>query len=376
MKPIVKLTTGCLVFAASAQAASLLSPGDFIIAVNPNTSAPASSYPAGEAPPKAIDGVAPAGSNKYLNFGGFGTGFIATPASPSVFQSFTITTGGDAPGRDPASYEIYGTNDAIVSADNSTGSGESWTLISSGSLALSGDRNAVSAPISFANGTSYSSYKVVFPKLKADDRMQIGEFTAYTGSGGTGSSIFSSSDPILAIDTPVSASRHPLGEPALNLIDGASSTKYLNFGKNGSGFIVTPSVGLSVVESMTLTSAGDAASFSSRNPAMYEIYGTNQSISSTDNSYGNEELWVLIASGALDDTQMPITDETEGVPVTFTNGDAYTSYKVIFTELVDADNANSMQLAEVQFGGTIVPEPSSALLAPIALAGMALRRRR
>src|SRR5687768_16517966 len=68
-------------------------------------------YPADENPPKAIDGLL---GSKYLNFGGVGSGFIVTPFAPYPVESFQITTGNDAPGRDPSSWELYGFNGIIT----------------------------------------------------------------------------------------------------------------------------------------------------------------------------------------------------------------------------------------------------------------------
>ena len=54
----------------------------------------------------------------------------------TVLFAFQIMTANDNPSRDPTSYALYGTNDAIVSADNSNGDKENWALIASGNLAL------------------------------------------------------------------------------------------------------------------------------------------------------------------------------------------------------------------------------------------------
>src|ERR687883_437178 len=49
----------------------------------------------------------------------------------------------------------------------------------------------------------------------------------------------------------------PGSEGVANAIDNAP-TKYLNFDKVNTGFTVTPRVGLSIVQGLTLTSANDA----------------------------------------------------------------------------------------------------------------------
>ena len=100
---------------------------------------------------------------------------ILTPTTSGNVLTMRITTANDAPERDPASYELYGTNQAIVSTDNSDGLGESWTLISSGSLNLPEDRQA-SATVEVGATYTYASYKVVFPTLRdagAANSMQV-----------------------------------------------------------------------------------------------------------------------------------------------------------------------------------------------------------
>jgi hypothetical protein len=95
----------------------------------------------------------------------------------------------DAEVRDPASYQLYGTNQAI------TGGGpfalSSFNLISSGALALPAGVPGVRQPgglaplddansqtVNFANAVPYKSYMVIFPTVKdsaAANSMQIGE---------------------------------------------------------------------------------------------------------------------------------------------------------------------------------------------------------
>lgn len=367
-----------LLTAASSQAAALLAPGDFIVAINPNISAPNSSFPNGEPPSAAIDGT----SAKYLNGGNSGSGFIVTPTAAAAMQSFVIQTGNDATYRDPSTYQVWGTNDSITSASNSTGTAETWVLISSGTLALPDARSTNSTPVSFSNSTAYSSYKVVFPQTKyntGQQAMQINEFTAYTGTGGTGTSIFAPGNPIIAIDTPVSTSFHngpglysTAPEGAYSMIDGSASTKYLNFGAANSGVIVTPSAGATTARSFTITTGND---FAGRDPSSYIVYGTNSSVTTSDNGTGLEDgnIWTEIASGPLDlPSGRGLTTDLISLG---DNETAYTTYKVLFPTIKDS-TTGSMQIAEFQLYSNAVPEPSATLLSGLALLALGLRRRR
>lgn len=350
-----------------AHADNLLKSGDFIIAVNPNLDTPNSEYPGGEAPNYVIDGDA---GSKYLNFGRHGTGIIVTPGS-SLIQSLVLTTGNDATERDPASFKLFGTNDPISSGNNGTGQSESWTPIASGLLSLPTDRSVTAAPVSFANAATYSSYKLIFPTLRntaGTNSMQVGEIQFYSQPGGAGSAVLSAGNPILAIDTAVPSSLYPSGENPAKLLDGNPNSKYLNFSREGTGFIVTPSVGASVANGFVLATANDSAE---RDPASYEIYGTNAPITEADNGQGFADAWTLIASGSIN---LPDEREVFADPVLFENDQAYTSYKVIFTDNKGPDEyANSIQLGEFQLLGT-VPEP--ATLGLLSLASLTLLRRR
>lgn len=159
-----------------------------------------SSYPANESPINALDGNA---STKYLNFGEQNSGLIITPASgASIARSMRLTTANDAPERDPASYEIYGTNGPITSTDNSTGLAENWTLISAGTLSLPATRLTDGPVISFANATSYTSYKVLFPTVKnagAANSMQVADIRLYQTGDGAGTQIQSAAARALAV---------------------------------------------------------------------------------------------------------------------------------------------------------------------------------
>jgi hypothetical protein len=379
-----------------AAAEPLLSPGLSILAIDtdPATVVPSSRYPTatppalGETPRLAIDGTV---TTKYLNFGETNSGFIVTPSAASIIQSFIISTANDAEERDPASYQLFGTNAPIVSTDNSQGLSEAWTLIQEGQITLPsglGSRQVAGPAVDTLNNTnSYSSYKLIFPTVRnatTANSMQISEVQFYSDVGGAGNPILQSSDNILAVDhdppTLTPNSRYPApNENPPKAIDGLVGTKYLNFGKEHSGFIVTlaPANQGKVVKSMQLTTANDAPG---RDPGKYEIYGTNDPITSADNSQGNLENWTLIASGDINLPGNPLANDFRGVtgdPIAFPNNNtAYKSYKVIFPDnKQDTPNADSIQFAEVQFF-TDVPEPGTmTLVAGAALALFGRRRR-
>jgi hypothetical protein len=209
--------------------------------------------------------------------------------------------------------------------------------------------------------------------------MQLTEMQLYTAATATNNfidqqgGIFSPGNPVVAIDEWQSRYSLP-NETPQKAIDGDNTTKYLNFGRENSGFIVTPSKGATIARSLQIVTGNDSVN---RDPASYEIYGTNDPIVDLDNSNGDGETWTLIASGslALPDARRALSDAYG-----FDNGTAYTSYKVVFPTVKNSPTtANSMQLSEFILSDTAVPVPEPAVAAGVlgmGVAGGLLRRRR
>jgi hypothetical protein len=258
---------------------------------------------------------------------------------------------------------LYGTNDPILSTDHSLGDAENWTLIDEGPVALPVDRFANGPVVSVTNATLYDSYRMLFTDVKdeaAANSTQIADVRFFGSPDGTGLSLLAATDPILAIDTDftvIPESSSPAAEQVPNAIDDDDQTKYLNFGEENSGFIVTPSAGSSIVEGFQIITANDAED---RDPAAWELYGTNDPIVSEDHSDGSAESWTLMGSGTID---LPFDRLWEGPLVsTDANGtddpDAYTykSYRMAFPQVRDEATADSMQIAEIQFYGKLVDD--------------------
>lgn len=348
----------------------ILSSTDAILAIDTDGLIPLSSYPGAEAPMFALDQDA---STKYLNFAAAGSGIIVTPAfGASAVQSMMFTTAGDAPERDPAAFELWGTNETIMSTDNSYGDAEAWTMINSGMVALPDLRMTDGPLLSFANTDSYASYRVIFPELKnggAANSMQVADIRMFEAMDGTGASILSTSDAALAMSTnDAFNSSYPDGEAPMFALDGDAGTKYLNFGNVNSGFIVTPN-GPNADELITaiqMTTGGDAPE---RDPANWELFGTNDAIVSADNSAGDGENWTLVDSGSVD---LPLDRGAVGDMVPVNATEAFDSYRLVFTGL--RDNGNGiMQVADVQFFA--VPEPSAFLISLLGLGCLGLLRK-
>ncbi len=144
------------------------------------------------------------------------------------------------------------------------------------------------------------------------------------------SDITQPSDPIVP-----TSNNSPGSEGAANAIDN-QPTKYLNFDRLNTGFTVTPQVGLSVVQCLTLTSANDAPE---RDPASFELSG----------SYDGSN-FTVIASGPVPVFPARFFKNV----IRFNNDTPYLIYKLIFPTLA-GPGGNSMQIAEVELLGFLAP---------------------
>jgi hypothetical protein len=152
------------------------SPGDVVVGVPDD-----GDWPAAKKPEQAIDDNV---NTKYLHFKGDfnpnagSTGLRVTPsAGPTTVMGLTFSTANDFPGRDPVSFELYGSNGTIDGP---------YTLIASGDIL---DFRGVSAwprltknstPIIFPNDVDYKHYQLLFTAIRgpvggAVNSMQIAE---------------------------------------------------------------------------------------------------------------------------------------------------------------------------------------------------------
>jgi CSLREA domain-containing protein len=140
--------------------------------------------------------------------------------------------------------------------------------------------------------------------------------------------------------------------PASEGVDKAvdnTTTKYLNFSREYSGFIVTPLRGATVLTAVRFYTAND---FPERDPASYTLEGSN----------GGD--WTLIDEQPL---SLPLERNPAGLPLTspglssqtiqlpnslIPSRVAYQSYRIIFTSVRNANVANSMQIGEVELLGS------------------------
>jgi hypothetical protein len=118
---------------------------------------------------------------------------------------------------------------------------------------------------------------------------------------------------------------------------------------------------------MRLRAANDA---DERDPTSYQLYGTNDPITSEPNSPSNgTEVWTLISEGSVTLPPGAAGRHQWGDFIAVNSPANYSSYRLIFPTVRNATAANSMQIADIQFY-TAIPEPATASL--VAIVGLAL----
>lgn len=163
----------------------------------------------------------------------------------------------------------------------------------------------------------------------------------------------------------------PTGEPPAAAIDGNAGTKYLNFAELNTGYIVTPTVGLSNVTGITFTTAND---FSERDPMTFSLYGSTSQVA-TAFSGATFDLTNFTAI-TLNQTTNLLAGPGNTNSVTFSNTGDFTTYLLVFPTVRDSGAADIMQIGDALLTGEAIPEPSSFALLGLGALGLLARRRR
>ncbi len=318
------------------------------------------------------EGVANAIDNqptKYLNFDS-GTNNDNIPSglvvSPSVGRTLvtgiTIQSANDAPDRDIKHFTLEGSNDEAPGWDSGA-----WQMIYENAEVpnwtetFPDDHRFQTQSFSFDNDKPFLHYRWTVVATQEDSGccMQLAELELLGTV--TASDILQPGDPAIA-----SSDDSPGSEGVANAFDN-QPTKYLNFdsGTNNddipSGFVVTPSVGLTRISGVTLQSANDAPD---RDILSFTIEGSNDAAPGWDSGnweeiYKNENVpsWTVTFP---DDHRF----KTQGF--TFANSKPFKHYRWTVLETQE-DSGCCMQIAEVELLGEVLPgdvtQPTDAIIA-------------
>ena len=210
--------------------------------------------------------------------------------------------------------------------------------------------------LEFNNLKAYTHYRFTVTETQGPSTccMQIAE-VQFLGSVLPGD-VTQPGDPLIP-----SSSNNPGSEAVANAIDG-TETKYLNFdldsdapaGAKPVGFVVTPSLGKTVVSGMTLQSANDAQD---RDPKSITLEGSNDA-TIADFASGNWEVITAITNipswpSVFGETDAEHRFQTQ--TLLFDNVKPYTHYRWTVLE-TQGPSTCCMQIAEVELLGTGAPQ--------------------
>ena len=321
-------------FSAHAQK-NVLQPGDPIIASSANS-------PGSEGVANAIDGT----QAKYLNRDSATpainpAGFVVTPSVGVTWVTgLAMQSANDAPERDPLSVTVEGSNDDTVT-DFASGT---WDLIYKNDAVPIFATRFQTQTFSFNNFKPYKHYRWTVLKTATDNNccMQIAEVQLLGTT--LPKNVVQPGDAIIA-----SSANSPGSEGVANAIDGTQA-KYLNRDSatpaiKPAGFVVTPSVGATLINGLSMQSANDAPE---RDPLSVTLEGSNDD-TVTDFNSGT---WVLIYKN---DAVPIFATRFQTQTFLFDNVIPYKHYR--WTVLKTAtDNNCCMQIAEVQLLGSGAPK--------------------
>lgn len=331
----ILLSTLAMAFAAMVHAQDVTQPGDPIIASSANS-------PGSEGVANAIDGQ----PTKYLNrdsgAAGGTSGFVVTPSVGATrVTGLAMQSANDAPERDPKIVTLEGSNDDAI-VDYASGT---WELIVRLDDIPAYANRFETQSFNFPNFKAYKHYRWTILETQGAANgccMQIAE-VELLGSVLPGD-VSQPGDPVIA-----SSANSPGSEGVANAIDG-QPTKYLNrdSGAAGgtSGFIVTPSIGATVVSGLAMQSANDAPE---RDPKVVTLEGSNDD-ALTDFASGTWELIQRIENIPA----YPNRFQTQ--TFLFDNFKPYKHYRWTIVETQGAANGCCMQIAEVEFLGGGAPK--------------------
>jgi hypothetical protein len=318
-------------------------PGDPLVASSSNS-------PGSEGVANVIDNQ----QTKYLNFDSRTpnnppSGFIVTPSvGVTRVTGMSIQTANDAPERDPKTVTLEGSNDPAITTFNAG----NWELIANIDVPAVTNR-FLTRSFSFPNVKAYKHYRWISVATATPNGccMQVAE-VELLGSV-LPPDVTQPGDPIIP-----SSSNSPGSEGVANAIDN-QQTKYLNFDSRTpnnppSGFVVSPSIGRTLVTGMTIQTANDAPE---RDPKMVLLEGSNDA---TISGY-NAGTWVPIVTNDVP----AVTNRFFTHTILFDNVQPYRHYRWVSLSTA-TPNGCCMQVAEVELLGTGAPvdvtQPGDAIL--------------
>jgi len=337
---IPSVTILCLSFATIANAQSdVTQPGDPAIASSGNS-------PGSEGVANAIDNT----QAKYLNFDTRNpnnppSGFVVSPSvGVTRVIGMTITSANDAPERDPSTILLEGSNDAAIGGWNDPTN--TWVTIAGLTNIPAFTARFQKQTFFFDNFSPYRHYRWTVVAVATNNGccMQVAEVELLGST--LPPDVTQPGDPAIA-----SSGNSPGSEGVANAIDNTQA-KYLNFDTRNpnnppSGFVVSPSIGRSLVTGMTIQSANDAPE---RDPSTVLLEGSNDAAIGGWNDPTNT--WEVVVGLT---NIPPFAARFQTQTFLFDNYKPYRHYRWTVVN-VATNNGCCMQVAEVELLGTGAPK--------------------
>lgn len=257
--------------------------------------------------------------SKFLVFAN-STSVTLSSINSSIVQKYTLTSGNDAPERDPKSWTLSGSVD-----------GEDWTVLDTKEDQPKFEERNQTKEYTIKNSSKYKYYKFDFAN-HSGDIFQLSEIELY------GKLFEEPVDPDALVDVTNSAFvaerdwsvQSPGGENVAKLIDNDKNSKFLVFANNT--WVTLSSKNKTIVGKYTLTSGGDAPE---RDPKSWTL---SASVDGTN--------WVELDSKA---DQPKFEERKQLKEYTIENTEAYRFYKFEFTN----HEGDIFQLSEIELWGKV-----------------------
>ncbi|MEE2772379.1 MAG: discoidin domain-containing protein [Bacteroidota bacterium] len=219
-------------------------------------------------------------------------------SEPAVVSKYAITSGNDAPDRDPVNWELSGSNDGVT-----------WDVLDTRNDQSFDGRN-LTREFGVNNSTAYEYYRLSVTSNNGSNVIQISEWRLYGQVGSVGPQDFTDAATLTVNHD--NAGGADAGEGSLKLVDGDIYTKFLT-GFSSDLWMQQELPQAQVVNAYTITSGNDAPD---RDLKDWEFAGSNDGSNWDVLDTRTGETW----SGRNETRQFEINNTT-----------AYTYYRITMT---------------------------------------------
>lgn len=263
-----------------------------------------------EGSPKVIDGDI---NSKFLILDHYeGFWMQQELPKPAVIDFYTLTSGNDAPGRDPKNWTLVGSNDETT-----------WVTLDSRTNQSFSGRNTTNE-YTFVNTTPYKFYRMNITSVNGDPHFQLSEWRLYESNVTGGINLTADLLKALTVSHENGGGDPNGNEGSSKVVDGNTNTKYL-YDYNIQSWMQQELISPAISNQYTLTSANDSPD---RDPKNWILAGSN-----------DEANWVSLDTR----TNESFAGRNETKQYNFTTATAYKYYRLYIT----ANNgSNLLQVSE------------------------------